>query len=674
MRAPSCSAISLMHVMRALGCIALLWVAAGVASAAPADGMQGMSMDALEGARAALTARGADIAQAPGEIRLLFDAMSSALMSGSGVRAFTYLLILLLIGCGVEWLYWTYAYAPLRAIRAIPVLSRRHAFRLGLRRFGLLLAGLLLFAVTTIAASAAFTWPAGVHEAVVAATLMLAAIRLAWIVVATVLAPGPPHLAPLRLVDVGQDRVRLLAATTIAVSTLLAIDSFVPELLEQLAGAQHAAGALRLCIAMLIAVLLLAVVLFTTAKRAGAVRARRLPAFPQSFAVAVMIITVYVFWLLGTATSAAIAAIVAIVIVLQMRLRDLVFFFWSDDIAANARDRTIAAADALDPALVPSITLSALRFMVVLLGLGACAVALHAPMTAMAESQHFAVRLGFHLLGVAALVLFTHIVWIAIRTTIDHRLRRIGPMDSHTDTPNPNARLLTLLPLLRTTAAVLLLVMLVLSSLWALGIEITPLLAGAGVVGLALGFGAQALVRDIIAGIFFLAEDVFRIGEYIESGTTTRGTVERITLRTVALRHHNGPLHFVPYGSLGTVRNNSRDWVIEKFNLPLPIDVDSEKIRKMIKKIGAAMLDDAEVGHMLREPLKGKLYRIDPGVKIFRCKFETAPGNQFDVRAQAFKRIEAELKAMGVGFASGTQTVIVERPPELPLAGAAAPA
>ena len=139
--------------------------------------------------------------------------------------------------------------------------------------------------------------------------------------------------------------------------------------------------------------------------------------------------------------------------------------------------------------------------------------------------------------------------------------------------------------------------------------------------------------------------------------------MERITLRTVALRHHNGPLHFVPYGSLGTVRNNSRDWVIEKFNLPLPIDVDSEKIRKMIKKIGAAMMADPEIGHMLRAPLKSKLYRIDPGVKIFRCKFETAPGNQFDVRAQAFKRIEAELKALGIAFAGGPQTIIIERQP-----------
>jgi small-conductance mechanosensitive channel len=253
-------------------------------------------------------------------------------------------------------------------------------------------------------------------------------------------------------------------------------------------------------------------------------------------------------------------------------------------------------------------------------------------------------------------------VWIAVKTSIDHRLRQIKPSGVHGE-PGPGARLLTLLPLLRVTAAVVLLVLLVMSALWALGIEITPLLAGAGVVGLALGFGAQALVRDVIAGIFFLAEDAFRIGEYIESGTTTKGTVERITLRTVALRHHNGPLHFVPYGSLGTVRNNSRDWVIEKFNIPLPIEADSEKVRKMIKKVGEDMQADPDIGPLIIEPLKGKLYRVDPGVKIFRCKFQTAPGKQFDVRAQAYKRIEAALKAMGVGFADGRQTVIVQPAP-----------
>jgi small-conductance mechanosensitive channel len=256
------------------------------------------------------------------------------------------------------------------------------------------------------------------------------------------------------------------------------------------------------------------------------------------------------------------------------------------------------------------------------------------------------------------LALLAHGIWLAVRSVVDQRLARIAPADPH-EPPDSSSRLLTLLPLLRVTTAVLLLVMLVLSALWALGIEITPLLAGAGVVGLALGFGAQALVRDIIAGVFYLAEDAFRVGEYIESGSSIKGTVERITLRSVALRHHNGPLHFVPYGVLGAVRNASRDWVVDKFNLPLPIDVDSERIRKMIKKIGEEMKEDPALGPHMLEPLKGKLYRIDPGVKVFRCKFRSPPGKQFDIRAGALKRIEAALRAIGVRYADGVQTVVV---------------
>ncbi|MGH9576197.1 MAG: mechanosensitive ion channel family protein, partial [Terriglobales bacterium] len=382
------------------------------------------------------------------------------------------------------------------------------------------------------------------------------------------------------------------------------------------------------------------------AQAADAGSRRALPQFPKAFVVALLIAAVYAVWLVSAA-AATIAAIAAIVVALQMAMRDLVFFFWKDD---------------ADPGVLPSIVLSAARFVVVLLGLGACALALETPITTLVENESPMLRLGLRALGVATLALLTNVVWIAVRTTIDQRLARIRPAVSH-DGPDANARLLTLLPLLRVTAAVVLVVMLVLSSLWALGIEITPLLAGAGVVGLALGFGAQALVRDVIAGIFFLAEDAFRIGEYIESGTATKGTVERISLRTVALRHHNGPLHFVPYGALGTVRNTSRDWVIEKFNLPLPIGVDSEKIRKMIKKVGDDMQADPDIGPLVIEPLKGKLYRIDPGVKIFRCKFRTAPGKQFDVRAQAFKRIEAALKATGVSFADGMQTVVVQPAP-----------
>ena len=607
------------------------------------SGLAGLAMKLLAEAKERTELLGSDLVQAPDEIRRLYAASADALMSGSGVRAFTYLLILLLVGSAVEWLYWSYAMAPFNALRSTPVFTPREALRNALRRLVFLGSGLILFTLAAIGASAAFTWPHGVHELVIAATLLLLVLRAAWLGVSLILAPGHPRL---RLVPVEPGRTRWLAAAAMTIVFLLALQGFAPELLERVADARHAAAALRLAIASLAGVLLIAATLAFIGRPPSAAAGRAPPRISRKFLAALAIVAVYAIWLLNSASTALIVAIVAVVIALQMALRDLVHFFWND---------------VEETGLLPGIVLSAARFVVVLLGLGACAIALDTPVSELAASEKPLVLLGLRFLAVAALVLLANVVWITVKTSIDHRLGQIEPV-AHGE-PGPGARLLTLLPLLRVTAAVLITILLIMSSLWALGIEITPLLAGAGVVGLALGFGAQALVRDVIAGIFFLAEDAFRIGEYIESGTSIKGTVERITLRTVALRHHNGPLHFVPYGALGTVRNTSRDWVIEKFNIPMPIGIDSEKIRKMIKKVGEEMKADPEVGPLIMESLKGKLYRVDPGVKIFRCKFRTAPGKQFDVRAQALKRIEASLKAMGIGFADGTQTVLMSAGP-----------
>ncbi|MGB3935116.1 MAG: mechanosensitive ion channel domain-containing protein [Burkholderiales bacterium] len=604
--------------------------------------MAAWSAELLAIAKARFIALGADLAQAPLEAQHALESVRSALMTGAGVRAGTYVAILLLVGVAVEWLYWMYAYSPLRATMAMPVDSPREALRVGTRRLLFAVSGLLLFTAATIGASAAFAWPPHVHGVVIAATVLLLALRIAWIGVSVVLAPGRPRL---RLVPVSQRHARWLAAALMAALALLAFGRFLPPVLgEGVAKAQHVAGALRLA-----AYTLAALILFVGAFAFfGGARARaegtRPPLFPRSFPLALLVVAVYAVWLMHD-RAAAVTAIVAIVIALQIGLRPMVYFYWREDAGA-----------------LPAIVLSLARFVVALAGVGAAALALDTPLSALADSANPWIRAGLRLLGVAVLALLAHGVWIAIRSVVDQRLARIGPIDPH-EPPDASSRLLTLLPLLRVTTAVLLLVLLVLSSLWALGIEITPLLAGAGVLGIALGFGAQALVRDIIAGIFYLADDAFRVGEYIEGAGNTKGTVERITLRSVALRHHNGPLYFVPYGALGSVRNTSRDWVIDKFNLPLPIEVESEKIRKMIKKVGEEMKADAAIGPLMIEPLKGKLYRIDPGVKIFRCKFRSPPGKQFDVRASALKRIEAALKQMGVQFADGRQVAVMQPTP-----------
>jgi small-conductance mechanosensitive channel len=228
----------------------------------------------------------------------------------------------------------------------------------------------------------------------------------------------------------------------------------------------------------------------------------------------------------------------------------------------------------------------------------------------------------------------------------------------------------TVQPLLRSVGKLVIGCVAIMGALSELGLNIAPLLASAGVVGIAVGFGAQTLVKDLFSGACFLIEDVFRVGDYIEAGTA-KGTVEKITFRTVALRHQNGPLHFVPYGSLGSVRNNSRDWVIDKFQIPLPIGVSSEKIRKMVKKIGQEMLEDEKLAKIITQPLKAKLYLIQPGAKIFRCKVQTPPGMQFEVRTDAYRRIEIALAEAGIAFADTTAQVTVHNSMPQPAAVAA---
>ena len=223
----------------------------------------------------------------------------------------------------------------------------------------------------------------------------------------------------------------------------------------------------------------------------------------------------------------------------------------------------------------------------------------------------------------------------------------------------PGSRASTVEPLLRGIGMIVITAVALMWALSVLGLNIAPLLASAGVLGIAIGFGAQTLVKDLFSGAFFLIEDVFRIGDYIEAGTA-KGTVEKITFRTVALRHQNGPLHFVPYGSLGSVRNNSRDWVIDKFEIPLPTDVDSEMVRRIVKRIGLEMLEHDEFAGHIMAPLKAKLYRIQPGAKIFRCKIQTPPGKQFEIRSEAYRRIEQAFVEANIPFASNiTSSVTV---------------
>ncbi len=213
------------------------------------------------------------------------------------------------------------------------------------------------------------------------------------------------------------------------------------------------------------------------------------------------------------------------------------------------------------------------------------------------------------------------------------------------------SRLATVLPLLRVTAQVAIAVIFVLLALGALGLDITPLLAGAGILGLAIGFGAQKLVSDIVGGIFFLIDDAFRVGEYVDIGGTM-GTVEKISIRSMQLRHHRGLVHTIPYGEIQKITNFSRDWVIMKLKFTVPFDTDPNKVKKIFKKIGAEMMEDEVHKDGFLQPFKSQgVFDFDDVGMIIRGKFMAKPGKQFTLRKEIFNRVKAAFKDNGIDFA-----------------------
>ena len=188
---------------------------------------------------------------------------------------------------------------------------------------------------------------------------------------------------------------------------------------------------------------------------------------------------------------------------------------------------------------------------------------------------------------VAVTAVLAYLTWEVIRTALAQsalRPPRAGIAQSDTSAEAAATRLQTFAPVLRNFLFVVVITVAMLVCLAALGINITPLLAGAGVIGIALGFGAQTLVRDVISGVLFLAEDAFRIGEYISIGNT-RGTVEGIAIRSLKLRHHRGPVHTVPFGEIKQLTNYSRDWIIMKLEFLLAFDTDLRKVKSLVKQI-----------------------------------------------------------------------------------------
>ncbi len=206
------------------------------------------------------------------------------------------------------------------------------------------------------------------------------------------------------------------------------------------------------------------------------------------------------------------------------------------------------------------------------------------------------------------------------------------------------ARLSTVLPILRATTITLICVVFSLVALSALGVDITPLMAGAGIVGLAISFGSQALVKDVVSGVFHIVDDVFRIGESVEVGSR-RGTVEQINLRSVRLREEDGRLHTIPLGELGAVTNHSRKLMRMSVSVALDRTPDRDDIVLFTRQAAAALRSEPAI----RQAIVG-----DIAVKLDTPEPDTAPEQDargslvftFSIGAAAAERARALIRRL----------------------------
>jgi small-conductance mechanosensitive channel len=154
-------------------------------------------------------------------------------------------------------------------------------------------------------------------------------------------------------------------------------------------------------------------------------------------------------------------------------------------------------------------------------------------------------------------------------------------------------------------------------------------------------------------------DDAFRLGEYIDVGDA-KGTVEKIGIRSMQLRHHRGAVNVVPYGSIRRMINSSRDWVVEKLEFRLTYDTDITKVKKIIKRIGQELAADPDMGPHILQPLKSQgVLAMEDSAMLVKAKFTAKPGEQFVIRREAYQRIKQAFDEAGIHFAHRQVTVFV---------------
>nr|WP_240655512.1 mechanosensitive ion channel family protein [Paraburkholderia phosphatilytica] len=233
--------------------------------------------------------------------------------------------------------------------------------------------------------------------------------------------------------------------------------------------------------------------------------------------------------------------------------------------------------------------------------------------------------------AIVATVFLCWLLWILIDTAI---LEAMNPSGPRSKAPSTRAR--TMLPLVRNAMLVSILTVGGIVTAANLGINVTPLLAGAGVIGLAIGFGAQSLVTDLITGLFIIIEDTISVGDWIDIDGGHAGTVEHLSIRTVRLRDGQGAIHAIPFSQIKIVKNLSRDFAYAVFEVRMPFSAEVDEVTQLIREVGAELMADFRYRREMLGPVEvWGLDRFDPNWMVVKGQIKTRPLKQWSV-ARAF--------------------------------------
>lgn len=555
------------------------------------------------------------------------------------------LIIFVFVGAGLEWLYWRYAGFVRRRIELHQSTTYLEKTRSALTRLALVSGGAFCFSLGTIGTFVIFEWPQNSYDFVLELLISLVIMRA---IAAIALFALAPRVEALRLVPLSRQDARLLYLGVMVTSAVMLFGGSLAETIVLL-GQNEAAG-LAIDISAAAATTVL-VILLLWLLYARSERQRRFILMPVLGSFVVLML--FILWLIGAYSLAGTLAVIALLVPIERILRRTIehaFEANRPDPASDEPDGDSDVEEEADHGIYLPVAIRLGRFVVVVTAVVSIGLFWGVQPWNLSAVNSTPAQIVRILVDVMVAFLIGDLIWTATKTAIDRRMAAMPKLQPGV-APGPEARMATLLPLIKKVVLVTILVMVALIGLSSMGINITPLLAGAGVVGLAIGFGAQALVRDIVSGVFFLIDDAFRVGEYIEMGDL-RGTVESMSIRSLQVRHHRGAVHTIPFGELKSLTNYSRDWVMMKLEFRVPFDTDLKLAKKIVKRIDAELQDNPEYGKNFLQPLKFQgVRRMEEFNMVVGVKFMTKPGEQWTIRRDAYQRIRDEFEKAGINFA-----------------------